>query len=108
MTNTFNGRSPFLISQSLRRPLFHRISWGLRGRFFSHKRPLIRSESTKRLILLGLLSLCLTACAASPRPVVVKTSAVSLEAPVMVPCERVSDSDEDLALNGDLWALKGL
>ncbi|MGQ3824213.1 MULTISPECIES: hypothetical protein [Pseudomonas] len=37
---------------------------------------------------------------------VVKTSAVSLEAPVMVPCERVSDSDEDLALNGDLWALK--
>ncbi|MEE5042918.1 hypothetical protein V2J81_06100 [Pseudomonas alliivorans] len=36
----------------------------------------------------------------------VKTSAVSLEAPVMVPCERVSDSDEDLALNGDLWALK--
>ncbi len=24
----------------------------------------------------------------------------------MVPCERVSDSDEDLALNGDLWALK--
>ncbi|QWA52956.1 DUF3275 family protein [Pseudomonas amygdali pv. lachrymans] len=52
------------------------------------------------------MSLCLTACAASPRPVVVKTSAVSLEAPVMVPCERVSDSDEDLALNGDLWALK--
>nr|WP_240009440.1 hypothetical protein [Pseudomonas cerasi] len=48
----------------------------------------------------------MTACAASPRPVVVKTSAVSLEAPVMVPCERVSDSDEDLALNGDLWALK--
>ncbi|WP_347257212.1 hypothetical protein [Pseudomonas syringae] len=37
---------------------------------------------------------------------VVKTSAVSLEAPEMVPCERVSDSDEDLALNGDLWALK--
>ncbi|WP_235812441.1 hypothetical protein [Pseudomonas caricapapayae] len=37
---------------------------------------------------------------------VVKTSAVSLEAPVMVPCERISDSDEDLALNGDLWALK--
>ncbi|MCW6054195.1 hypothetical protein K7K06_00840 [Pseudomonas sp. 17] len=52
------------------------------------------------------MSLCLTACAASPRPVMVKTSAVSLEAPVMVPCERVSDSDEDLALNGDLWALK--
>ncbi|WP_342214362.1 MULTISPECIES: hypothetical protein [unclassified Pseudomonas] len=36
----------------------------------------------------------------------VKTSAVRLEAPVMVPCERVSDSDDNLALNGDLWALK--
>ena len=24
----------------------------------------------------------------------------------MVPCERVTDADEDLALNGDLWALK--
>lgn len=24
----------------------------------------------------------------------------------MVPCERVSDSDDNLAQNGDLWALK--
>ena len=24
----------------------------------------------------------------------------------MVPCERVSVADDDLALNGDLWALK--
>ncbi|KPW89722.1 hypothetical protein ALP58_02663 [Pseudomonas savastanoi] len=24
----------------------------------------------------------------------------------MVPCERVSESDDELALNGDLWALK--
>nr|WP_244647878.1 hypothetical protein [Pseudomonas sp. CFBP 13727] len=48
----------------------------------------------------------MTACAASPGPAVVKTSAVRLEAPVMVPCERVSDSDDNLALNGDLWALK--
>jgi hypothetical protein len=23
-----------------------------------------------------------------------------------VPCERISESDEDVALNGDLWALK--
>ncbi|WP_286917620.1 MULTISPECIES: hypothetical protein [Pseudomonas] len=35
-----------------------------------------------------------------------KTVAVRLEAPEMVPCERVSDSDDNLALNGDLWALK--
>ncbi|WP_373754550.1 hypothetical protein [Pseudomonas sp.] len=28
-----------------------------------------------------------------------------LEPPEMVPCERVGD-DEDLRLNGDLWALK--
>nr|WP_244657429.1 hypothetical protein [Pseudomonas sp. CFBP 13719] len=48
----------------------------------------------------------MTACAASPQPAVVKTSAVRLEAPIMVPCERVSDSDDNLALNGDLWALK--
>ncbi len=24
----------------------------------------------------------------------------------MVPCERVSETEDDLALNGDLWALK--
>jgi hypothetical protein len=24
----------------------------------------------------------------------------------MVPCERINESDDDLALNGDLWALK--
>lgn len=24
----------------------------------------------------------------------------------MVPCERVSDNDDNLDLNGDLWALK--
>ncbi|MDD1966958.1 Rz1-like lysis system protein LysC [Pseudomonas putida] len=52
----------------------------------------------------GLISLCLTACAASPQPV--KTTAVRLEPPELVPCERISESDEDLALNGDLWALK--
>ncbi|WP_129398654.1 hypothetical protein [Pseudomonas syringae] len=108
MKNTFEGRSPSLVSQPLRRPLFHRIARGLKGRFFSHKRPLIRSESTERLILPGLLSLslCLTACAASPQPVAIKTISVRLEAPEMVPCERVSESDDELALNGDLWALK--
>ncbi|RML55886.1 hypothetical protein ALQ94_101065 [Pseudomonas amygdali pv. morsprunorum] len=36
----------------------------------------------------------------------VKTTSVRLEAPEMVPCERVSESDDELALNGDLWALK--
>ncbi|WP_236471183.1 Rz1-like lysis system protein LysC [Pseudomonas syringae] len=106
MTNTFKGRSPSLVSQPLRRPLYHRIARGLKGRFFSHKRPLIRSEPTEILILPGLLSLCLTACAASPQPVAIKTTSVRLEAPEMVPCERVSESDDELALNGDLWALK--
>jgi len=24
----------------------------------------------------------------------------------MVPCERIDDSEEDLRMNGDLWALK--
>ncbi|WP_311968903.1 hypothetical protein [Pseudomonas baltica] len=36
----------------------------------------------------------------------VKTTAVRLESPEMVPCERVSETEDDLALNGDLWALK--
>ncbi|WP_244647100.1 hypothetical protein [Pseudomonas baltica] len=48
----------------------------------------------------------MTACAASPQPAPGKTTAVRVEAPEMVPCERVNDSDEELALNGDLWALK--
>ncbi|MCV4290973.1 hypothetical protein OH708_23950 [Pseudomonas capsici] len=36
----------------------------------------------------------------------VKTAAVRLEPPELVPCERISESDEDVAFNGDLWALK--
>jgi hypothetical protein len=37
---------------------------------------------------------------------VVKTTAVRLEPPELVPCERVTDAEDDLAFNGDLWALK--
>ncbi|WP_296257783.1 Rz1-like lysis system protein LysC [Pseudomonas sp. UBA5706] len=55
--------------------------------------------------MIGLLSLCLTACAGS-QPAPVKTTTVRLEPPELVPCERISTSDDDLALNGDLWALK--
>ncbi|WP_341522987.1 hypothetical protein AABC73_06960 [Pseudomonas sp. G.S.17] len=36
----------------------------------------------------------------------VKTTAVRLEPPELIPCERISQSEDDLALNGDLWALK--
>ncbi|WP_038399960.1 hypothetical protein [Pseudomonas cichorii] len=36
----------------------------------------------------------------------VKTTAVRLEPPELVPCERISESDEDVVVNGDLWALK--
>ena len=64
------------------------------------------SSVRARLFVSGLISLCLTACAGSPQPVAVKTTAVRIEAPEMVPCERVSATDDDLALNGDLWALK--
>lgn len=64
------------------------------------------SSAPASLFVTGLLSLCLTACAASPQPLVVKTTAVRLEPPELVPCERISTADEDLALNGDLWTLK--
>ncbi|HEX8591735.1 MAG TPA: hypothetical protein VF682_00405 [Pseudomonas sp.] len=37
---------------------------------------------------------------------VVKTTAVRLEPPELIPCERITQSEDDLALNGDLWALK--
>ncbi len=37
---------------------------------------------------------------------VVKATAVRLEPPELVPCERITESEDDLALNGDLWALK--
>lgn len=53
----------------------------------------------------GLLSLCLTACAAKP-VVVTKTQAVRLEAPELIPCERVDEGAADLRLNGDVWELK--
>ena len=37
---------------------------------------------------------------------VTKTTAVRLEPPELIPCERIIESEDDLALNGDLWALK--
>ena len=61
------------------------------------------SNATASLFVIGLLSLCLTACAAKPA-VVTKTAAVRVEPPELVPCERVAD--EDLADNGQLWELK--
>ena len=61
------------------------------------------SNATVNLFVIGLLSLCLTACAGKP-PVVTKTAALRVEPPELVPCERVAD--EDLADNGQLWELK--
>ena len=63
------------------------------------------SNATASLFVIGLLSLCLTACAGKP-PVVTKTSALRIEAPELVPCERVEADQTDLRLNGDVWALK--
>ncbi len=37
---------------------------------------------------------------------VTKTSALRIEAPELVPCERVEADQTDLRLNGDVWALK--
>lgn len=37
---------------------------------------------------------------------VVKTETVRLEAPELIPCERVDHDEADLRLNGDVWALK--
>ena len=66
----------------------------------------MKTSSVKaRLFASGLISLCLTACGVSqPQPV--KTTTVRFEPPELVPCERISDNDEDVTLNGDLWALK--
>jgi len=63
------------------------------------------SSATVSLFVIGLLSLCLTACAAKP-VVVTKTQAVRIEAPELIPCERVDQEDADLRLNGDVWELK--
>ncbi|MGN7442821.1 hypothetical protein [Pseudomonas lactis] len=35
-----------------------------------------------------------------------KTQAVRIEAPELIPCERVDQDDTDLRLNGDVWELK--
>ena len=37
---------------------------------------------------------------------VTKISALRIEAPELVPCERVEADDADLQDNGDVWALK--
>ena len=38
--------------------------------------------------------------------VVTKTQAVRLEAPELIPCERIDEDAADLRLNGDVWELK--
>ncbi|ARB29713.1 hypothetical protein HX787_20280 [Pseudomonas tolaasii] len=35
-----------------------------------------------------------------------KTQAVRIEAPELIPCERVDQDDTDLRFNGDVWELK--
>ncbi len=52
--------------------------------------------------MIGLLSLCLTACAEAAGGN--KDNRGKSRAPELVPCERVAD--EDLADNGQLWELK--
>lgn len=53
----------------------------------------------------GLLSLCLMGCEA--KPVVVKPGLLRIEAPELVPCERISDDEaSSLQNNGDAWELK--
>jgi hypothetical protein len=37
---------------------------------------------------------------------VTKTSALRIEPPQLIPCERVTDEDYDLRSNGDVWDLK--
>ncbi|MHC8403603.1 Rz1-like lysis system protein LysC [Pseudomonas sp. TMB3-21] len=54
--------------------------------------------------MIGLLSLFLAAC--SSPPVVTKTSALLIESPELVPCERVTTEDAELRTNGDVWSLK--
>ncbi|KPX26027.1 hypothetical protein ALQ00_100533 [Pseudomonas syringae pv. tomato] len=63
------------------------------------------SRQIASLFVTGLLSLCLTACAAKP-VLVTKTSAVRIEPPELIPCERINADEADLRLNGDVWELK--
>ncbi|VVP26524.1 hypothetical protein PS876_04110 [Pseudomonas fluorescens] len=63
------------------------------------------SNATASLFVIGLLSLCLTACAVKPG-VVTKAQAVRIEAPELISCERVDQDEVDLRLNGDVWELK--
>ncbi|WP_285435795.1 Rz1-like lysis system protein LysC [Pseudomonas sp. fls2-241-R2A-110] len=58
------------------------------------------------MFAIGLLSLCLTACAGSPPPLVTKTTAVRVEPPELIPCERIDAEEADLRDNGDVWDLK--
>ena len=37
---------------------------------------------------------------------VTKTQAVRIEAPELIPCERVDQAEADLRFNGDVWELK--
>jgi hypothetical protein len=60
------------------------------------------SNETASLFAIGLLSLSLTACAVKPA----KGPALRIEAPVLVPCERIDADESGLRLNGDVWELK--
>lgn len=37
---------------------------------------------------------------------VTQTKAVRIEAPELIPCERVNQDEADLRVNGDVWELK--
>ena len=65
------------------------------------------SNATASLFVIGLLSLCLTACAGK-QPLVTRAAAIRIEAPELIPCERIdqAESEAGLRLNGDVWELK--
>ena len=63
------------------------------------------SNAAASLFVIGLLSLCLMACAGKPS-VVTQTTTIRIEAPELIPCERENQDEADLRLSGDVWELK--
>jgi hypothetical protein len=79
-------KSPLTLGAGQARPVESALARGYHGRN--------DLSATANRFVIGLLSLCLTACAAKPQGVTT-TTAIRLEVPEQIPCVRANADDAD-------------